>query len=444
MNKRHKHSINTFVHRTLVIRLVIMGIAVALLLGLAVFLNERNKISERVIALAQQRTKLFNSRFMHLFDIPGLSDHESIQHALENFRSGREQSELGDIVFVIIYNSYLKNVAEVMDRDYSGIEEIKKVIESSERWLPSHGADEWHEILQIKGTSHLRMIMPLLNSAGVVVGIGEGVFVPSAKTIQEGRLKVVITMFIVMAIVLLTTSLLYPVILNLTNKLSDFSVRLLDSNLEILETLGSAIALRDSDTNAHNYRVTIFSVRIAEAAGLSADSIRTLIKGAFLHDVGKIGISDNILLKPASLTKDEFDVMKTHVSRGQKIINRSMWLRDTLKVVSFHHEKLNGEGYLKGLKAEDIPITARIFAIVDVFDALTSKRPYKEPISFDKTMLILEEGRGSHFDPDMLDTFTHIAKSLYDRLSGRDEVPRDELKEIIQKYFTEGIDNLDY
>jgi HD-GYP domain-containing protein (c-di-GMP phosphodiesterase class II) len=421
-----------------------MGIAVALLLGLAVFLNERNKISERVIALAQQRTKLFNSRFMDLFDIPGLSDHESIQHALENFRSGREQSELGDIVFVIIYNSYLKNVAEVMDRDYSGIEEIKKVIESSERWLPSHGADEWHEILQIKGTSHLRMIMPLVNSAGVVVGIGEGVFVPSAKTIQEGRLKVVITIFIVMAIVLLTTSLLYPVILNLTNKLSDFSVRLLDSNLEILETLGSAIALRDSDTNAHNYRVTIFSVRIAEAAGLSADSIRTLIKGAFLHDVGKIGISDNILLKPASLTKDEFDVMKTHVSRGQKIINRSMWLRDTLKVVSFHHEKLNGEGYLKGLKAEDIPITARIFAIVDVFDALTSKRPYKEPISFDKTMLILEEGRGSHFDPDMLDTFTHIAKSLYDRLSGRDEVPRDELKEIIQKYFTEGIDNLDY
>jgi HD-GYP domain-containing protein (c-di-GMP phosphodiesterase class II) len=444
MNKPRKHSLDIFVHRTLIVRLSIAGLTVSLLLGIAVFFYQRDKVSERVIAFAHQRAKLFNARFIHLFDAPGLLNHEEIQHELENFRSDREQSELGNIVFSRFYNSELNAVAEVMDSDYPGIEEIEKVIEFSERLLPRHSADEWHEVLRIKGTPHLRVIIPLINSEGVVVGIAEGVFAPSLKTIQGVLQAAVFTMLTVIAIVLLTAILLYPVILNLTNKLSAFSVRLLDANLETLEILGNAIALKDSDTNAHNYRVTIISVRIAEAADLSADSIRTLIKGAFLHDVGKIGITDNILLKPARLTEDEFEVMKTHVSQGQELVSRSTWLRDTLKVVGFHHEKVNGKGYPKGIKAEDIPITARIFAIADVFDALTSKRPYKEPFPFDETMRILEEGRDIHFDPDMLDMFTYIAKPLYDRLSGRDEVPRDEMKEIIRKYFTEGIDNLDY
>jgi len=168
-----------------------------------------------------------------------------------------------------------------------------------------------------------------------------------------------------------------------------------------------------------------------------------LIKGAFLHDVGKIGIRDNILLKPASLTEEEFSVMKTHVSQGRVIVNRSAWLKDALEVVGYHHEKINGLGYLS-IKGGEIPVTARVFAIADVFDALTSKRPYKEPFSFEKSMSILEEGRGSHFDPELLDTFKHVAKPLYDRLSGRDEVPRDELKEIIRKYFEEGMDGLEY
>jgi HD-GYP domain-containing protein (c-di-GMP phosphodiesterase class II) len=444
MKTNNKHSLHAFVHRTLIIRLIIAALVVSLILGLAVSLLERDKMSERVIFQALQRTKLFNARFIHLFDIPGLSDHEAIQREIENFRSGREQYDMGSVVFVRLYNTDLTTVAEVIDRNYPGIEEIKESIESSERWIPGRGADERHEIVRIKGTPHLRMTAPLVNSSGAVVGLAEGVFAPSAKTVKEFRLKGVYTMLMVVSIVLLTTALLYPVILNLTNKLSRFSVRLLDSNMETLETLGSAIALRDSDTNAHNYRVTIISVRIGEAAGLDAATIRTLIKGAFLHDVGKIGIRDNILHNPASLSEDEFEVMKTHVSQGMEIVSRSKWLHDSLKVVGSHHEKVNGKGYPKGLKAEDIPITARIFAIADVFDALTSKRPYKEPFSFEDSMQILEEGRGSHFDPDLLGTFIHIAKPLYDRLSGRDEIPRDELISIIRKYFDEGMGSLKY
>ena len=444
MSKRRKHSLKTFVNRILVIRLVVAGLVISFVLGLAVFLSERDKVSEKVIAHALQRARLFNTRYGFLFDVPGLPDSERIQRKIEKFRSERKKLEFGSVVFVRLYNSDLNTVAEAMDKDYAEIEEIQKLIDSSERWLPHQGDDIWHEIIRIKWTPHIRVIVPLVSTSGTVVGTGEGVFALSKKTIQGMRRKAVVTMLTVIAIVLLTTALLYPVIINLTNKLSTFSAKLLDSNLETLETLGSAIALRDSDTNAHNYRVTIISVRIAEAVGFPAGTIRTLIKGAFLHDVGKIGIRDNILLKPARLTEEEFNIMKTHVRQGQDIVKRSAWLHDTLEVVGFHHEKLNGHGYLKELGGKEIPVTARIFAIADVFDALTSKRPYKEPLTFDDTMNILEEGRGSHFDPELLDAFKSIAKPLYDRLSGRDEVPRDELQELIRKYFTEGMDSLEY
>lgn len=444
MGKKQKHSLNTFVHKTLVIRLIVTALLIAFVLGLTVFLREQNRISDRVISIALQRAKLFNARFQHLFDIPRLSDHESLQREAEKFRSGREKLAYGSFVFVRLYNKDLELVAEMKDQDHGNIHELKEVVNSSERWVPDRGDEEWHKIIRINSIPYLRTIIPLLNSKGEVVGIGEGVFTPSPEIISEVRRKALFTMLIAIGIVIMTTAILFPVILTLTRRLSEFSVKLLDCNLEVLETLGSAIALRDSDTNAHNYRVTIISVRIAEAADLSPAEIRTLIKGAFLHDVGKIGIRDNVLLKPGRLNDDEFKTMKKHVNHGQEIVRRSAWLHDSLKVVGYHHEKVNGKGYLEGLKREDIPVTARIFAIADVFDALTSKRPYKEPLSFDETMKILREGHGIHFDPDLLVIFEGIAKSLYDRLSGREEIPREELQEIIEKYFVQGMDSLEY
>jgi HD-GYP domain-containing protein (c-di-GMP phosphodiesterase class II) len=190
--------------------------------------------------------------------------------------------------------------------------------------------------------------------------------------------------------------------------------------------------------------VTIYSVRIAEARGLTTRTIQTLIKGAFLHDVGKIGIEDNILLKPGKLDENEFKIMQKHVDYGEEIVERSEWLKDALEVVGYHHEKINGKGYPRKLSGEEIPITARIFAIVDVFDALTSKRPYKEPFSFDDSILILEEGRGTHFDPLLIDAFKKIAKPLYDSFANKDEAAVKELDAIIRQYFTEGMESLDY
>jgi HD-GYP domain-containing protein (c-di-GMP phosphodiesterase class II) len=309
--------------------------------------------------------------------------------------------------------------------------------------VPGEGNDQ-NEIIRVAGLPYLRITLPFINSNQKPVGIITGFFAFSAEAIGAFRLRVLRAMIFSIAIVLLTAAILYPVILRLTRRITQFSVQLLDANLDTLETLGNAIAQRDSDTNAHNYRVSIYAARIGEELGLSDQTMRSLIKGSFLHDLGKIGISDNILLKPGKLDDKEFEIMKTHVEKGREIIQRSKWLHDALDVVTYHHEKMTGKGYLKGVSGEDIPVTARIFAIADVFDALTSKRPYKEPWSFKETMEIMEEGRGSHFDPHMLDVFSHIAKPLYKTFGGKEEIFREELGEIITKYFREGIDSLEY
>jgi len=137
--------------------------------------------------------------------------------------------------------------------------------------------------------------------------------------------------------------------------------------------------------------------------------------------VGKIGISDTILLKPAGLTAEEFAVMRTHVALGVEIIAPSRWLQAAREVVEFHHEKYDGSGYLQGLKGEAIPLNARIFALADVFDALTSRRPYKEPMPLEKALAIIAKDAGSHFDPVLAATFATVAPPLLERFNSLDE-----------------------
>jgi HD-GYP domain-containing protein (c-di-GMP phosphodiesterase class II) len=301
--------------------------------------------------------------------------------------------------------------------------------------LPSGSDGSWHRVERSGGSPYILVGIPLQNSLGVVVAHAEGVFAVSPETVRIVRFRAVKIGLAVMLIVLVTTAILYPIIMTLMRRMAVLSLNLFDSHLEMLKVLGSAIAQKDSDTDAHNYRVTIMSVRLAEELDLPDKEIQTLVKGAFLHDVGKIGIPDKILLKPGKLDEEEFTVMKAHVDHGVKIVEKSRWLEDALKVVEYHHEKISGEGYPHRFGQEEIPIFARIFAIADVFDALTSRRPYKEPFPFDESMSMMEEGRGSHFDPVVFDTFKGIARSLYDDLSGEEEKPKELLEEIIEKYF---------
>ena len=439
-----KHSLKTFVHRTLIIRLVLVGLFMSILISIVAFLNVRNTVSELTLDRAIRATRLFNEQNMQLFDAPLMNSSEIIQEKLLNFSANQVQSNIGRYVFARLYTNDIDMVGEVRVDSFAGIEDVKSFVISSDKQVPRSKDEIIHKLKRLSGIPYLYTNIPVVNSKDNVVGFFVGMFAPSDETIRAIRMRAVKTMLAAILVVLLTTGLLYPVIITLTKKLSDFSIKLLDANIETLNTLGGTIALRDSDTNSHNYRVTIYSVRIAEAIGLTARSMQTLIKGAFLHDVGKIGIEDRILLKPGRLDENEFKIMQKHVDYGEEIVERSEWLKDALEVVGYHHEKINGKGYPRKLSGEDIPITARIFAIADVFDALTSKRPYKDPFSFEESIHILEEGQGSHFDPTLIDAFKKIAKPLYNSFADKNEAAAKELDVILRRYFTESMESLDY
>jgi putative two-component system response regulator len=157
-----------------------------------------------------------------------------------------------------------------------------------------------------------------------------------------------------------------------------------------------------------------YSAAVARQMGLSKDDVDTILYASPMHDAGKIGIPDKVLLKPGKLDPDEWDIMKQHTTIGGSILSGSdsefIKLAEVIAVT--HHEKWDGSGYSHGLRGTAIPLAGRIAAIADVFDALTSKRPYKEAFSLDKSFAIIREGRGSHFDPEVVEAFFAVEKEI--------------------------------
>lgn len=182
---------------------------------------------------------------------------------------------------------------------------------------------------------------------------------------------------------------------------------LFKSREESIHILSKAAEFRDNETAKHTIRMGHFSEQLARLSGLPDAQCRNIKYAAPLHDVGKIGISDTILLKPGKLTAEEFEAIKAHCEIGYRILSEST--SDVLilgaEIALNHHEKFDGKGYPRGLSGETIPITGRIAAICDVFDALTSERVYKKAIPPDEALAIMTEGRGSHFDPRLFDHF---------------------------------------
>ncbi|BCO19428.1 two-component system response regulator [Alteromonas sp. KC3] len=181
---------------------------------------------------------------------------------------------------------------------------------------------------------------------------------------------------------------------------------LLESRLQVVQRLGRAAEYKDNETGMHVMRMSHYSKVLAVAYGLSDKQAEILLHAAPMHDIGKIGIADSIMLKPGKLTEEEFALMKHHPEIGAEIIGDcgdSLLLNVAKSVSLTHHEKWDGSGYPRGLSGEDIPIEGRICAIADVFDALTSKRPYKEAWSIEKTVDFLKEQKGKHFEPKLVD-----------------------------------------
>lgn len=289
----------------------------------------------------------------------------------------------------------------------------------------------------VAGQPMLLFMLPVKDHTGVIIAYFKGAFAVDPATVKALKNDLVMTVGIVLAAVLANTVILYPVILLLNRETIAFSRRVIKGNTELMAVLGSAVAKRDSDTNSHNYRVTLYAVALAEAAGVPVGSMRELIAGAFLHDVGKIGISDSILLKPGRLTPEEFDVMKSHVTLGVDILQNASWLTIARDVVEYHHEKFDGSGYSQGLKGTRIPLIARIFAIVDVFDALTSQRPYKEAMPLQQALEIIRKDSGTHFDPQLAGVFTDIAGQQFTYVtSATEEQMESRLQLLLEKYFS--------
>ncbi len=181
----------------------------------------------------------------------------------------------------------------------------------------------------------------------------------------------------------------------------------LSAHIETIQKLSSAAEYKDEDTASHIMRMSRYCAHIAEKSGLDADNVDLILNSSPMHDIGKIGIPDAILLKPGKLDPDEWEIMKTHAEIGAKILTggSSKYLESGAVIAMSHHERWDGSGYPQGLTGEDIPLFGRICALADVFDALTTRRPYKPPFSNETAMEIMQKGRGTHFDPALYDVF---------------------------------------
>jgi len=191
-----------------------------------------------------------------------------------------------------------------------------------------------------------------------------------------------------------------------------------------LKALTAALETRDSETHGHSERVVTYSLRLGREYGLSSEAMKALEFGSLLHDIGKIGVPDSILRKPAKLTEEEWVRMREHPLHGQQILRGIEFLEGAARVVAQHHEKWDGTGYPLGLRREEIDICARIFAVADAFDAITSDRVYRRGKPYEAAAQELDDWAGRQFDPKIVEAFHRVPKSDWEELHRQSLMPK--------------------
>lgn len=415
---------DTNINKQLLKRLIALWFIASAVVGSIVFYIEIESVDDEVVELAMHKASSI--------------DQDLIQRLPQ--KSVEDMVALQKIVNRMIKNEFV--AAEIYDRTqvHQGAairkdnKKVKAMLEKIQHRFPLD-KDPHYQKFYIDEVMYIQILVPLWYE-NRVHGYFEGVYKVDQAVIDEIMSRLYHTLWVVLVVILATFVMLYPLILYLNRQLIGFSNDLFKANIELMEVMGSAIAKRDSTTDSHNYRVTLYALRFAEALKLTSNDMSDLIAGSFLHDVGKIGIEDEILRKNGKLDEREFMRMREHVLIGIDIIAKADWLHGAREVVEFHHEKYDGGGYMRGLSGENIPMNARIFAIVDVFDALCSERPYKKTMPLEQVIEIMAEQRGKHFDPKLLDKFIELAPGLYKQIGKADYMHLTRMLSVmVKKYF---------
>lgn len=218
---------------------------------------------------------------------------------------------------------------------------------------------------------------------------------------------------------------------HLEQKVLERTSDLIEAHEGTLRALVAALDAREQATAGHSWRVAVYTVYLARCYGINKADLEDLYRGAVLHDIGKIGIPDSILLKPGLLSAEERRIIETHVLIGGGILKNIKHLQSAVDIPMYHHEKYDGTGYPHKISGESIPVSARLFAVADVYDALTSERPYKAGLSHWDATQIIKEQSGSHFDPQIVSAFVSIPDAVFqvlgstaNCLGGLDEILR--------------------
>lgn len=411
--------------KLVIVRVAAVWLGLSILIGVFVYQYEYQKMKELVLSLALKEAATFDAATIDKITSSDIETIDRLQSKVDHLINTH-------FVMVDIYDDKQSHIVAAIRYDDT---EMQAHLEARHHKFPLDKTQHF-EHFYVDEQLFLQVLLPLHTSTNHLVGYFEGIYLVDSETLATIKQEIFNTLTILVVTILVTALVLVPIIMMQNRRLIKTSRDLLTANIELLEVLGSAIATRDYVTNSHNYRVTLYATRLAEALKLPHRKIKDLIVGAFLHDVGKIGISDTILQKAGSLTTDEKVLMNQHVTLGIKIAEKSSWLGGAKDVIQYHHESYDGSGYVANLKGENIPITARIFAVVDVFDALTSERPYKSAFSVEDAVAILKEQSDKQLDSRLVDKFISIAPSLHAGICcATEDQLKDGLNRAIEKYF---------
>lgn len=280
-----------------------------------------------------------------------------------------------------------------------------------------------------------KVAIPIFDSGEDLAGYLTGIYLVSLKDTQMILKRFMLSFIICIAGISLCALLCYLGFLFMNNHLIRSVGELNRTNVFLIRKLGTALAKSNSQEQDHSSRVLLYAMKLAEKVKLPSEQKRTLIHGVFLHDIGMLPISPTTLHKEEELEKEELKQVDQHPKEGAALIRKFRWLRNAEKVVRYHHEKYDGTGYPDGVKHEKIPMVARIFSIADTFDALTSQRPYRDPLPLEESLATLEQETGLQFDPVLLSAFLDIAPHLHETIASRTSKELDkEVDKLLKKY----------